>query len=93
MIAVSQLRLALAGILGLLSACSDASATLDRRMSQIRLEQCEPLPSPQRLACLRKVDAIEDDAQQKLDQARRDEAVRQSVDEVRDVILPGSQGW
>jgi hypothetical protein len=93
MIAAAPIRLAVAGMLGLLCACSDSSATLDRRMSQIRLEHCEPLPAAQRLACLRKIDAIEDDAQQKLDQARREQAVRQSVDEVRDAILPGAQGW
>jgi hypothetical protein len=93
MTAASLLRLALGSALGLLSACADSSAALDRRMSQIRLEQCEPLPAAERLNCLRKVDAIEDDAQRKLEQARREQAVRQSVDEVRDVILPDSLRW
>jgi hypothetical protein len=93
MTAASLLRLAIASVLGLLSACADSSAALDRRMSQIRLEQCEPLPAAEHLNCLRKVDAIEDDAQRKLEQARREQAVRQSVDEVRDVILPDSLRW
>lgn len=84
---------AFACALAVLGACSDTSATLDRKMSEIRREQCEPLPSAaQRLACIRQVNHIEDDALRQLDQARRQQALQGAVDQVR-LINHGGQGW
>lgn len=84
---------ALACAVAVLAACSDTSATLDRKMSQIRREQCDPLPSAaQRVACIQQVNHIEDDALRQLDQARRQQALQGAVDQVR-VINHGGQGW
>jgi hypothetical protein len=41
-------------------------------MSEIRREQCDPLPTePQRAACVQQGDDIEDDALRQFDEARR----------------------
>jgi hypothetical protein len=83
----------LAGALALLFACSDTSASLDRKMSEIRREQCDPLPSEaQRRSCLQQVDDIENDAQRRLDDARRQRAIQGTVDQLH-VINQTGQGW
>lgn len=82
-----------AATLALLAACADTSAALDRKMSQIRREQCEPLESEaQRRSCIRQVDDIEDDARRRLDDARRRQAIQGTVDQMH-VINQSGQGW
>jgi hypothetical protein len=82
----------LASALAFLSACADASVTLDRKMSEIRRGQCDPLPTePQRTACIQQVNNIEDDALRQLDQARRQQAIQGTVDEVRVINQTGRQ--
>ncbi len=82
-----------AATLALLAACADTSAALDRKMSQIRHEQCEPLPSEaQRRSCIRQVDDIEDDARRRLDDDRRRQAIQGTVEQMH-VINQSGQGW
>jgi hypothetical protein len=55
--------------LAFLSACADPWASIDRKMSEIRREQCDPLPTePQRKVCIQQVNDIEDDALRQLDE-------------------------
>jgi hypothetical protein len=79
---------------GLLSACADYSAvSLDRKMSQIRREHCDPLPTEaQRLACVRSVDKMEDDALRRSEQVRQQQVIQTTVDQLRSVIIPGRSG-
>ncbi|HEY3912777.1 MAG TPA: hypothetical protein VGM07_23230 [Stellaceae bacterium] len=89
----SGLAAAVAASLTLLAACADTSAALDRKMSQIRREQCGPLPSEaQRRSCIRQVDDIEDDARRRLEDARRRQAIEGTVDQMH-VINQSGQGW
>lgn len=82
-----------AATLALLAACTDTSTTLDRKMSQIRHEQCEPLSSEtQRRSCLQQVDDIENDALRRLDDARRHQAIQGTVDQMH-VINQSGRGW
>ena len=77
-------------VLALPSACADSSASLDRKMSQIRREQCDPLPTQlQRAACIRQVTDIEDDARGRLDEARRQQAIQGTMDQVRVINQSG----
>ena len=75
---------------GLLWACADPSASLDRKMSTIRREQCDPLPT-ERAACIQQVNDIEDGALRQLDQARRQQAIQGTVDQVRVINQTGRQ--
>jgi hypothetical protein len=78
--------------LALLSACADTSVALDRKMSEIRREQCDPLPTErQRTACIQQANDIEDDALRPLDEARRQQAIQQTVDQVRVINQTGRQ--
>jgi hypothetical protein len=80
----------LAGALGLLSACGDSAVSLDRKMSEIRREQCDPLPTEaQRLSCVRSVDKMEDDALHRNEQVRQEQVIQTAVDQLRSVIIPG----
>ncbi|HEY3909823.1 MAG TPA: hypothetical protein VGM07_08025 [Stellaceae bacterium] len=82
-----------AATLTLLAGCADTSAAFDRKMSQIRHEQCEPLSSEaQRRSCLQQVDDIENDALRRLDDARRRRAIEGTVDQMH-VINQSGQGW
>jgi hypothetical protein len=84
--------IALACGLAFLSACADPSASIDRKMSEMRREQCDPLPTePQRAACIQHVNDIEDDALRQLDEARRHQAIQQTVDQVRVINQTGRQ--
>jgi hypothetical protein len=84
---------ALASALTLLLACSDTSASLDRKMSEIRREQCDPLPNEvQRMKCIRQVNDIEDNTLRRLDQARQQQVIQQTVDQMH-VINQSGQGW
>jgi hypothetical protein len=75
-----------------LSACADPSTSIDRKMSEIRREQCDPLPiQPQRAACIQQVNDIEDEALRQLDEARRQQVIQQTVDEVRVINQTGRQ--
>jgi hypothetical protein len=77
-------------VLALPSACADPSASLDRKMSEIRREQCDPLPTQsQRAACIRQVNEIEDDALRQLDEARRQQAIQGTMDQVRVINQAG----
>jgi len=89
-----SLTIILAGALGLLSACADYSAvSLDRKMSQFRREQCDPLPTgAQRLACVRSVDNMEDDALRRSQQVREQQVIQTIVDQMRSVVIPGRSG-
>lgn len=89
-----SLTIILAGALGLLSACADHSAvSLDRKMSQIRREQCAPLPTgAQRLACVRSVDNMEDDTLRRSEQVREQQVIQTIVDQMRSVVIPGRSG-
>jgi S-adenosylhomocysteine hydrolase len=79
-------------VLVLLAACADASATLDRKMSEIRREQCDPLPTErQRAACIQQVNDIEDEALRQFDEARRQQAIQQTVNQVRVINQTGRQ--
>jgi hypothetical protein len=61
-------------------------------MSEIRREQCDPLPTePQRVACIQQVNDIEKDALRQLDEARRQQAIQGTVDEVRVINQAGRQ--
>jgi hypothetical protein len=82
----------LASVLALLSACADPSASLDRKMSEIRREQCDPLPTePQRAACIQQVNDIEDDALRQLAEARRQQAIQGTMDQMRVINQTGRQ--
>lgn len=84
---------ALASALALLIACSDTSASLDQKMSKIRREQCDPLPNEaRRVECTQQVNDIEDNTLRRLDQARQQQVIQQTVDQMR-VINQGGQGW
>jgi S-adenosylhomocysteine hydrolase len=78
--------------LALLSACANTSVTLERKMATIRREQCDPLPTqPQRAACIQQVNNIEDDALRQLEEARRQQVIQQTVDQVRVINQTGRQ--
>lgn len=77
-------------ILALPSACADPSAALDRKMSQIRREQCDTLPTQlQRAACIQQVNDIENDALRQLDEAHRRQAIQGAMDQVRVINQTG----
>jgi hypothetical protein len=81
---------AFASALALLFACSDTAASLDRKMSEIRREQCDPLPNEaQRLACIHQVNDIEDDALRRLDQARQQQVIQLTVDQMHVINQDG----
>ena len=83
---------AFASALALLFACSDTAASLDRKMSEIRREPCDPLPNEaQRLECVRQVNDIEDDTLRRLDQARQQQVIQAAVDQMH-VINQGGPG-
>jgi hypothetical protein len=83
---------AIASALALLFACSDTAAALDRKMSEIRREQCDPLPNQaQRLECVRQVNNIEDNTLNRLDQARQQQVIQLTVDQMH-VINQGGPG-
>ncbi len=76
-----------------LAGCADPSSSIERKMSEIRREQCDPLPTArQRAACIKQVNEIEDDALRRLDDARRQQVIQQAVGEMR-VINQNGQGW
>jgi hypothetical protein len=78
--------------LAFLSACVDPSASIDRKMSEIRREQCGPLPNErQRATCIQQVNDVEDDALRRLDEARRQQAIQQTVEQVRVINQTGRQ--
>lgn len=80
-------------MLTLLGACADTSTALDRKMSQIRHEQCEPLSSEaQRRSCIQQVDDIENDALRRLDDARRRQAIQGTVEQMH-MINQSGRGW
>jgi hypothetical protein len=82
----------IATVLATLSACADPSASLDRKMSEIRREQCDPLPiQPQRAACIQQFNDIEDETLRQLDEARRRQAIQGTVDQVRVINQTGRQ--
>ena len=82
--------LTIVGVLALPSACADPSASLDRKMSEIRREQCDPLPvQSQRAACIKQVNNIEDEALRQLDEARRRQAIQGTMDQVRVINQSG----
>jgi hypothetical protein len=84
--------LTFATVLALLSACADQSASIDRKMSEIRRKQCDPLPTQsQRAACIQQVNDIEDDAVRQIDEARRQQAIQGTVDQVRVINQTGRQ--
>ena len=77
-------------VLALPLACADSSASLDRKMSEIRREQCDPLPTQsQRTACIKQVNDIEDDTLRQLDEARRRQAIQGTMDQVRVINQSG----
>ena len=81
---------AFASALALLFACSDTAASLDRKMSEIRREQCDPLPNQaQRLECVRQVNDIEDNALSRLDQARQQQVLQALVDQMHVINQSG----
>ena len=83
---------AVASALAFLFACSDPAASLDRKMSEIRREQCDPLPNEaQRLQCIHQVNDIEDNALRRLDQARQQQVIQLTVDQMH-VINQGGPG-
>jgi hypothetical protein len=76
----------------LLSACADTSVALDRKISEIRREQCDPLPTErQRATCIQQVNDIEHDAPRQLDEARRKQVIQETVDEVQVINQTGRQ--
>jgi hypothetical protein len=78
--------------LAFLAACADASVTLDRKMSEIRREHCDRLPTErQRAACIQQVNDTEDAARRQLAEARRQQAIQETVDEVRVINQTGRQ--
>jgi len=84
---------AFASTLALLFACSDTAASLDRKMSEIRREQCDPLPNEaQRLKCIQQVNNTEDNTLSRLDQARQQQVIQEAVEQMH-VINQSGQGW
>ncbi len=62
-------------------------------MSEIRREQCDPLPNEaQRLECIQQINDIEDNTLRRLDQARQQQVIQETVDQLH-VINQSGQGW
>jgi hypothetical protein len=81
---------AFASALALLFACSDTSASLDRKMSEIRRERCDPLPNEaQRQECIQQVNDIEDNTLRRLDQARQQQVIQLAVDQMHVINQSG----